>query len=65
MQDSWKLIHYLQPGVGDELYDTATDPEELHNRIAVPDAAGRLADLQRALAAELDRTWAGFGVADR
>lgn len=65
MQGGWKLIHYLQPGVGDEFYDTATDPEELHNRIAVPDAAGRLADLQRALGAELDRTRAGFGIADR
>ena len=65
VQDSWKLIHYLQPAVGDELYDTAADPEELHNRISVPDAAGRLADLQRALGAELDRTRAGFGGADR
>lgn len=62
VQDGWKLIHYVQPGVGDELYDTNRDPEELENRIGVPEAAERLAGLRKALRSELERTQAGFGV---
>lgn len=38
VQKDWKLIHYLQPGVGDELYDLKQDPEELTNRINAPEA---------------------------
>ena len=54
--DGWKYVRYLQPGVGEELYDLGTDPEELKNLIADPRHAARLAELQAALAAELKRT---------
>lgn len=60
VQHNWKLIHYLQPGVGDELYNLAADPEELDNRILSTDATGRLADLRKAMQNELKRTRAGF-----
>ena len=60
VQDGWKLIHYLKPGTGDELYDLKTDPDELTNRIAAPEAKERLAKLRVALMAELERTQAGF-----
>lgn len=60
VQDGWKLIHYLKPGTGDELYDLKTDPDELTNRIAAPEAKERLAKLRVALKAELERTRAGF-----
>ena len=60
VQDGWKLIHYLKPGTGDELYDLKADPEELTNRIAAPEAKERLAELRVALKAELERTQAGF-----
>ena len=60
VQDGWKLIHYLKPGTGDELYDLKRDPEELTNRITAPEAKERLATLRMALKAELDRTHAGW-----
>lgn len=62
VQDRWKLIHYLRAGVGDELYDLQRDPDELENRIADPRERARLERLRAALAAELERTGAGFGV---
>ena len=60
LRDNWKLIHYLQPGVGDELYDLSKDPEELENLIHSQNAGARLAVLRKALAEELDRTKAGL-----
>ena len=60
VRNNWKLIHYLQPEVGDELYDLGSDPEELDNRINQQDARERLADLRNALQTELDRSKAGF-----
>jgi arylsulfatase A-like enzyme len=60
VRNNWKLIHYLQPEVGDELYDLGSDPEELDNRINQQDARERLADLRSALQTELDRSKAGF-----
>jgi len=62
IQDGFKLIHYHNPAVGDELYDRKSDPEELHNLIHSPDHHQRLTSLQEALASELRRTDAGFGL---
>jgi arylsulfatase A-like enzyme len=59
VQERWKLIHYLKPGVGDELYDLQTDPEELTNAIAQPTNMERLTRLQASLTSELRRTGAG------
>jgi arylsulfatase A-like enzyme len=56
VHDGWKYVRYLQPGVGEELYDLNADPEELKNLAADPQHAKRLAALRTALAAELDRT---------
>ncbi len=53
--DGWKFIHYLKPGVGDELYDLKTDPEELINKIADPKARQRLLELSELMNAELNR----------
>ncbi len=60
IHDNWKLIHYLQPGVGDELYNLTADPEELENRIQTPEEGSRLAGLRKAMEMELERTKAGF-----
>lgn len=60
VQDGWKLIHYLKPGTGDELYDLQADPEELTNRFSALEAKDRLTRLRTALQAELARTQAGF-----
>lgn len=62
VEDRWKYIHYLNRGIGDELYDLRRDPEELANAIAAPAHAARLVQLRAALAADLQRTDAGFGV---
>jgi arylsulfatase A-like enzyme len=56
VQDRWKYIRYLQPGVPEELYDLATDPEELTNLFGQAKHAERLGRLREALAAELKRT---------
>jgi arylsulfatase A-like enzyme len=56
VQDGWKYVRYLQPGVADELYDLGADPEELTNLAGEAKHAERLAALRRALAAELTRT---------
>jgi arylsulfatase A-like enzyme len=56
VQDGWKYVRYLRPGVPDELYDLGSDPEELKNLIGDPKHAERLGRLRAALAAELKRT---------
>lgn len=56
VQERWKLIRYLQPGVPEELYDLSSDPEELKNLAGVEKHAERQAGLRRALVAELKRT---------
>jgi arylsulfatase A-like enzyme len=56
----WKLIRYLKPGVGEELYDLQNDPEELHNLANKPESGGRLGQLRVTLDSELKRTKAGF-----
>ena len=43
VHDGWKYIRYLQPGVPEELYDLATDPEELKNLIGDAKHAAKLA----------------------
>lgn len=53
--DGWKYIHYLKPGVGDELYELKADPEELENRIKDPKAASRLIQLREKMDGELKR----------
>jgi arylsulfatase A-like enzyme len=57
--DGWKYIHYLKPGVGDELYELKADPEELENRIKDPKAASRLIQLREKMDGELKRNNAG------
>jgi arylsulfatase A-like enzyme len=56
VSDGWKYIHYLQPGVADELYDLTTDPEELTNLAGDKRHDGKRAVLRRAMIAELKRT---------
>jgi arylsulfatase A-like enzyme len=56
--DGWKLIHYLQPGVGDELYDLKNDPEELKNLHGKPEVNTQQKRLTEAMRAELKRTHA-------
>jgi arylsulfatase A-like enzyme len=56
VQDGWKYVRYLQPGVPEELYDLNSDPEELKNLAGEPKHAERLTQLRAALTAELKRT---------
>ena len=56
----FKYIRYLRPGEIDELYDLEADAEELTNLAAKPEHSATLAKLRKALAAELERTDAGF-----
>jgi arylsulfatase A-like enzyme len=56
----WKLIHYLQTGVGEELYDLENDPEELVNVASKVENKEVIARLRAFLTAELERTGAGF-----
>ncbi len=58
VQDGWKYIRYLQPGVPEELYHLNADPEELKNLAGEQRHAEKLADLRRLLIAELKRTGA-------
>lgn len=62
VQERFKFVHYLQPGNGEELYDLRADPEELRNLIQEPAHRSRVAALRAALASELTRTDAGFGL---
>jgi arylsulfatase A-like enzyme len=54
--DGWKYIHYLQPGVPEELYDLNTDPEEMKNLAADTKHAQQLAKMSEVMTAELKRT---------
>jgi arylsulfatase A-like enzyme len=54
--DGWKYIHYLQPGVPEELYDLNTDTDELKNLAGEPKHAQQLNRLRNAMTAELKRT---------
>lgn len=61
--ERWKYAHYPHgDGKADrhlaELYDLQNDPDELHNRIADPQAAGTLKELR----AELDRLMSEVGI---
>jgi len=56
--EGWKYIHYLQPGVPEELYDLNNDPEELKNVIDDAKNAERLTRLRTAMTEELKRTQA-------
>jgi len=56
VQDGWKYVRYLQPGVPDELYDLNTDPDEMTNKATDARHAEKLAGLRAALTAELKRT---------
>jgi arylsulfatase A-like enzyme len=58
VHEGWKYIHYLQPGVGPEVYDLRTDPHELTNLATAPEHASRIQQLRSVLAAELRRTQA-------
>jgi len=62
VQGDWKLIHYLQPEVGDELYDLKRDPEELNNQISLIQSEPQLKRLREALVSELQRTEFGEAV---
>jgi N-acetylglucosamine-6-sulfatase len=53
--ERWKLIHYTELAGMDELYDLQSDPYELENQIAAPDAKPVIA----ALEAERQRLLAG------
>ncbi len=56
IQDGWKYIRYLQPRVPEELYDLATDPDEMKNRAADAKHAAKLEAMREVLSAELKRT---------
>ncbi len=60
--ERWKLIHYLQKGQGEELYDLRNDPEELTNLASQPASQPVIERLRTALNAELQRTDAGFSI---
>jgi arylsulfatase A-like enzyme len=61
-EDRWKLIHYLQPGVGEELYDLQADPEELSNLAGKAEKKEIMVRLRKSLTEELERTEAGFTI---
>jgi arylsulfatase A-like enzyme len=56
VQDGWKYIRYLQPGVPEEMYNLGSDPEERKNLAGEARHAKRLGTLRTALIAELKRT---------
>src|SRR5207247_2521018 len=58
--DRWKLIHYLEAGQVEELYDLQNDPEELVNVAGKAENKPAIERLHEALEAELRRTDAGF-----
>jgi arylsulfatase A-like enzyme len=58
VDDGWKYVRYLQPGVAEELYDLGSDPEELTNLADQAKHAERLGRLRAAMVAELKRTGA-------
>ena len=54
--DRWKLIHYPDFDGMDELYDLASDPGEVTNRIGDPSAQGTLRELRGELKSLLEAT---------
>jgi arylsulfatase A-like enzyme len=54
--DRWKLIHYPDFKGMDELYDLASDPAEIANRINDPSAQATLRELQGELKSLLEAT---------
>ena len=58
VHERWKLIRYLKPGVPDELYDLASDPDELTNLASAVEHRAKLESLSQLLRAELRRTGA-------
>ena len=62
VKDEWKYVRYLKPGVGEELYDLRSDPQELTNRAAAPEQSARLDELRAAMASELRRANAPAGM---
>jgi N-acetylglucosamine-6-sulfatase len=56
--DKWKYIHYPGHADWDELYDLASDPNEMKNRIADPAAAAMLKDLKTELSRLREETGA-------
>jgi arylsulfatase A-like enzyme len=60
--DRWKLIHYLEAGQIEELYDLQNDPEELLNVAAKAENKPVIEKLRDTLKAELKRTDAGFTI---
>jgi hypothetical protein len=63
-EDRWKLVHYLEPGVIEELYDLQNDPEELVNVAQKAENKEVVARLREVLNAELKRTNAGFSIGE-
>src|SRR5262249_29880412 len=55
VQGGWKYVRYLQPGVGEELYDLGSDPEELKNLTDEKKHAKRRGGRGEAMAAEMKR----------
>jgi len=51
-EGNWKYIHYPNLQGADELYDLASDPAEMRNRIADPGAGPRIQKLKRQIDAE-------------
>jgi arylsulfatase A-like enzyme len=62
IQGHFKLVHYYNKKVGDELYDLEKDPEELKNAIGEEAMKGKVKELKKAMGQELKRIEAGFGV---
>ncbi len=56
VQDGWKYVRYLQPGVGEELYDLNTDAAEMRNLVGRDEHRDRLSAMRAALTSELKRT---------
>ena len=56
VQDGWKYVRYLQPGVPEELYHLKADPEELKNLAGKREHAQKQSALRRALFEELKRS---------
>ena len=59
-QKNYKYGRALIPGALEELYDLASDPDELTNLAAAPEHKKTLRGLREAALAELRRTGAGY-----
>ena len=60
--DHWKLIHYLEAGQIEELYDLQNDPEELVNVAGKAENKPVIERMRALLKTELKRTDAGFTI---